>query len=192
MNRDASKTNIAPPLAIQSGATRPYRFAAAPASAGAMAPPTISPTSVASPNAVAANLAGTLSVGTSTKDECRDALPAVRKKTSGGHQPRMGNEEGYLVGQGRGRRNERDDDQRRFAPCAVGFQPLPAPKPVSKTRQVCVHLRSTRSPKEFAFLNTRRLRLDHGQGLCHSVRLAAYHFAFQRQAIHLRVLRQAN
>src|SRR5580658_4021477 len=31
------------------------------------------------------------------QDECRDALPAVGKKTSGGHQPRMGNEKGYLV-----------------------------------------------------------------------------------------------
>src|ERR1700693_1225628 len=117
MNRDASKTNIAPALAIQSGATSPYRFAAAPASAGAIAPPTISPTSVASPIAVAANFAGTLSVGKSTKTSA--AIPCP---------PRMGNEEGYLVRQRRGGRNERDDDQRRFAPCMVGHpRENPAP-----------------------------------------------------------------
>src|SRR5579864_307742 len=75
MNSDASKTKIAPPLAIQSGAPSPYRFATDPASAGAIAPPTISPTSVASPIAVAANFAGTLSVGTSTRTSAAIPCP---------------------------------------------------------------------------------------------------------------------
>ena len=106
MKRAVQKTVIAPPAAIQREAARPCRSATAPARAGAAVPPIISPTKVARPIAVAANCGGTLSVGTSTKDN---------DETRKCQQPGMAEQIRYLVRQRHCCRDQSYKQQRRFA-----------------------------------------------------------------------------